>query len=214
MYPINLAPAGFKTISLALVCALVALALPAAVNAQAMNAPEGASMQPARSGFHFSAGIGAASMGAACEQCTSNPFVDRLNGVSGFVQLGGAINPQLIITGEFLGWISNDEPVFRRVAGLSLAVIGYPSVDSGFFVKGAFGGVRAIVEDDFLIVQTDAWMATTGIGYDIPVGTGFMITPYLNYVRAFGGSTTLNDVDSPVAVHPNAFQFGAAFTVH
>lgn len=202
------------TPSLGLFIALcTALVLPAPGEAQ-MSGIDSAETAAARSGFHFSIGLGTASMGAGCDGCTSNPFSERLNGVSGFLQLGGAVNPQLVITGEFMGWISNDEPVFRRVAGLSLALLGYPSAASGFFVKGAVGGVRAIVEDDVFVVQTDAWTATTGIGYDIPVGSSLLITPYLNYIRSFGGTTTVNAVTSPVAVHPDAFQLGAALTVH
>jgi hypothetical protein len=202
--------------------ALIAVLLPltplliAPVAAEAQGpaiGTESAQSPTARNGFHFSVGLGSASMGASCDQCDPNPFVDRLNGLSGFVQLGGAVNPQLVITGEFLGWVSNDDPIFRRVAGLSLGVLGYPSPNSGFFVKGAFGGVRAIVEDDFISVQTDAWMATTGVGFDIPVSSALMITPYLNYVRSFGGETTANGFVSPVPLLPNAFQFGAALTV-
>jgi hypothetical protein len=191
----------------------MALAPAAPAHAQTSGADAGRATAD-RSGFHFSVGLGTASMGASCDACSSNPFSDRLNGVSGFVQLGGAVNPQLVVTGEFMGWVSNDDPIFRRVAGLSLAILGYPNADSGFFVKGGVGGVRAIVEDDFLVLQTDAWMATTGVGYDIPVGSNLIVTPYLNYIRSFGGETTLNDAVSPVAVHPNAFQFGAALTVH
>jgi hypothetical protein len=201
------------TLFTALLALTPLLLTPAAADAQDPRTGMASAQSVGRSGFHFSVGLGSASMGASCDQCTANPFVDRLNGLSGFVQLGGAINPQLVVTGEFMGWVSNDDPIFRRVAGLSVAVLGYPSPDSGFFVKGAFGGIRAIVEDDFVLVQTDAWMATTGVGYDIPVGS-VMITPYLNYVRSFGGSTEVNGFVGDAAVLPNAFQFGAALTVH
>lgn len=203
--------------ALALTTAFLAVAplllTPAAADAQNPKTEMASAPTAARSGFHFSVGLGAGSMGASCDQCTDNPFVDRLNGLSGFVQLGGALTPQLVLTGEFMGWVSNDDPVFRRVAGLSVAVLGYPNPNSGFFVKGALGGVRAIVENDFLLVETNAWMATTGVGYDIPVGS-VMITPYLNYVRSFGGTTDVNGLTSPSAVLPNAFQFGAALTVN
>jgi hypothetical protein len=171
-------------------------------------------LDPARSGLHFSIGVGAASLGATCDACTANLFEDRISGFSGVLQLGGAITPRLVVTGEFIGWIRNDEPLFRRVAGLSIAFLGYPSASSGFFVKGGAGGIRAIAEDDVLVIRTDAWMGTTGVGYDIPVRTNVMITPYVNYVRSFGGTTDINGVLSPVAVMPNAFQFGLALTVH
>ena len=130
------------------------------------------------------------------------------------VKMAAPVPPQLIVTGEFIGWVKNDEPLLRRVAGLSVALLGYPSASSGFFLKGGVGGVRAIAEDDLLLVETNAWMATTGVGFDIPVGGTAMITPYVNYVRSFGGTTHVNGVLSPVAVFPNAFQLGLALSVH
>ena len=56
-------------------------------------------------------------------------------------------------------------------------------------------------------------MATSGVGYDVPVGS-ITITPYLNYVRSFGGVTEVNALVAPAAVHPDAVQFGAALTVN
>lgn len=195
----------------ALVVVLMSLGGAAGSAAQEADSPASA---PLRSGFHFSLGVGTASMGATCDACSTNFFEDRINGFSGVLQLGGALTPQLVLTGEFIGWIRNDDPLLRRVAGLSVAVLGYPSASSGFFVKGGVGGVRAIAEDDVLLVETNAWMSTTGVGFDIPVGASAMVTPYLNYVRSFGGATHVNGVLSPVAVMPNAFQLGVALSVH
>jgi hypothetical protein len=105
-------------------------------------------------------------------------------------------------------------PIYRRMAALSLVVLGYPSATSGLFVKGGFGGLRAIAENDLVTAQTDAWTAQTGIGYNIRLGGRALLTAYANCVRTFSGATWFNGVSSPIAVLPNAIQFGTAFTIH
>lgn len=167
-----------------------------------------------RGGFHFSVGLGSGSVALTCQGCETNFFEDRLNGVSGVLQLGGFVSPQLAITAEFMGWVNNDDPVYRRVASLGVSLLGYPSLESGFFVKGSLGGIRAVGENDLVLVQTDAWMATTGIGYDIPVGQTTAVTVFANYVRSFGAGTWVNGYASDVAATPNLLQFGAGLTVH
>jgi hypothetical protein len=169
---------------------------------------------PGRGGFHFSIGLGGASVSATCTGCEVDFFDNRLNGLSGNIQLGGMATSKLAIAAEFSGWLKNDVPVYRRMAALSLVVLGYPSETSGFFVKGGVGGLRAIAENDFVTAQTDAWTAQTGLGYDFRIGGRTMLTAYANYVRTFSGATWLNGVSSPVALLPNAIQFGTAFTIH
>ena len=198
--------------SLLTAAVLAAAALPASSSAQT---PTGdAAADPPRGGVHFSVGLGPGSASASCPGCGSDFFEDRLTGVSGVAQLGFFANPRLAVVGEFVGWLRNDAPIYRRVAGLGVGILGYPSANSGFFVKGSVGGIRAIAEDDVLTIQTDAWMATTGIGYDLPVAESVSVTLYANYVRGFAGATWANGVSSPVVVTPNAVQVGAGFTVH
>lgn len=195
---------------LATLCLGLATLLPARLSAQDT---EGISTS-LRQGFHFSLGVGAASLSATCDGCDVDVIDDRLSGFSGVLQLGGAVNDQLVISGEFMGWIRNEDPIFRRMAALHLVFLGYPSKDSGFFLKGGAGVSRTIVEDDFFRATANAFSAVTGIGYDIPAGTSLIVTPYANFVRSFGGETDINGIVSPVAVQPNALQFGVALTVH
>lgn len=203
-----------RTSPLSLLAAAVvaSAALPSSSSAQ--TPADAFPADAARGGVHFSIGLGPGSASASCPGCGSDFFEDRLTGVSGVAQLGFFANPRLAVVGEFVGWLRNDAPIHRRVAGLGVGILGYPSANSGFFVKGSVGGIRAIAEDDALTIQTDAWMATTGIGYDLPVGESVSLTLYANYVRGFGGATWANGVSSPVVVTPNAVQVGVGFTVH
>jgi hypothetical protein len=168
---------------------------------------------PLRDGFHFSMGIGGGSVSASCDGCAVDFFDDRLNGLSGRIQVGGAVSSKLVIAAELSGWMKNDVPVYRRIAAIGLVVLGYPSETSGFFVKGGVGGLRAFIEDDFNEFQTDAWTAQAGIGFDILIGDA-MLTPYANYVYTFNGESWFNDIVSPVTVLPNAILLGMALTVH
>jgi hypothetical protein len=194
-----------------LIMAVLATGGMSKLSAQQTNAS--AASAPLRSGFHFSIGLGSASVSASCAQCATDFFDNRLNGLSGNIQLGGAATSRLVIAAEFSGWMKNDEPIYRRIAALNLVVLGYPSENVGFFIKGGAGALRAIAEDDFIRLQTDAWTAQTGLGYDIALG-GIMLTPYVNYVRTFNAATYFNGVESPVVVLPNAIQFGTALTIH
>jgi len=203
---------GHRSAFLVAVMMAGALALVAAgdLRAQQSRAPAAA---PARGGFHFSIGLGSASVAASCAECDVDFFENRLNGLSGIIQLGGAVTSRLVIAAEFMGWMKNDAPIYRRIAALDLVILGYPSETSGFFIKGGAGAMRAIAENDFIVAQTDAWTAQTGLGYDIRLG-GIMLTAYANYVRTFSGVTYFNGVTSPIAVVPNALQFGTALTLH
>jgi hypothetical protein len=194
--------------------ALFALSVGNALHAQQPEArpADGAGTQ---NGFHFAVALGSASVGATCTTCTFEVFPERINGFSGTIQLGGAITRRLIVAGEFMGWVRNDVPIYRRIAALNLVFIGYPSEGSGFFVKGGGGGLRAIVEDDFLIAQTDAFTSQIGVGFDISMGGRLNITPQVTYVTTFSGTTTLNGIStSPAVVAPNLIQFGIGLTVH
>lgn len=113
-----------------------------------------------------------------------------------------------------MGWVRNEVPIYRRIAGLNLVFIGFPSERSGFFIKGGGGALRAIVEDDTFIVQTDAFTSQIGVGYDVPMSGRMKLTPQVTYISTFGGATTLNGITSPVVVSPNLVQIGIGLSVH
>ncbi len=200
-----------------LFCATISLIFAAGTGTElSAQQPDGSGLDPAplRSGLHFSIGVGSASVSASCPGCDVDFFTDRISGLSGNIQLGGAVNSRLVMAAEATGWLKNDEPIYRRIAALNLVLLGYPSETTGFFLKGGAGVLRAIVEDEFSRAQTDAFTAVTGVGYDIPLGGGTKLTAYVNYLRTFGGETWFNGVVSPVVVTPDAIQFGTALTIH
>jgi hypothetical protein len=82
---------------------------------------------PLRDGFHFSMGLGGGSVSASCDGCAVDFFEDRLNGLSGRIQVGGAVSSKLVLAAELSGWMKNDSPVYRQIGAISLVVLGYPA---------------------------------------------------------------------------------------
>jgi hypothetical protein len=178
---------------------------------EAESAPS--SRTPLRQGFNFSLGLGSASVGATCSACDMDLFDDRIGGLSGNVRIGASVTSRLVLAVEGMGWFNNSDDIYRRVASASVVLLGYPSETSSFFVKAGFGGIRGIVENDFLRVQTDGWSSQIGLGYDFPVGESVAVTAFGEYVYTIAPATWINGVSVDEAVSPNAFNVGLAITV-
>lgn len=189
-------------------CTLQAVGLAAQETSGPAQAP------PVREGFHFSIGVGAAAVSASCPGCDVRFIEERTSGLAGQLQMGGAITSRLTIAAQFAGWLRNDEVFNRRMASLSVVLLGYPSESSGFFIKGGVGGLAAVAETDAVYAEVQAFSSETGVGYDISIGETASATPYVSYIRTFGGTTWVDGFEVPVEVLPDAFRVGVALTVH
>ena len=47
--------------------------------------------------MHFSLGVGGASVSASCPGCDVNFIEDRISGIHGVLQIGGAVTEKLIV---------------------------------------------------------------------------------------------------------------------
>ncbi|HXE56592.1 MAG TPA: hypothetical protein VNK43_01210 [Gemmatimonadales bacterium] len=50
--------------------------------------------------------------------------------------------------------------------------------------------------------------------YDFRVSPNFSVSPFVNYIRAFGAGAKLNDADIDTDVNPSILQFGVGVTWH
>ena len=73
----------------------VALAL---LSAAPLSAQSKAQM---RQGMAISFGLGSGSAGVSCDGCPT----DRRNSTSGYLRIGGALTPSLVVSGETDGWM-------------------------------------------------------------------------------------------------------------
>jgi hypothetical protein len=165
----------------------------------------------ARSGFGLSLGLGRGSTGITCEDCGVE-IEDRLNGISGYLRVGGYVSPQFFLGVEGTGWIRNSDDLERRIAAASVVFLAYPSRSAGLFLRAGAGAIRAVIEDaDFSLVGEGlAW--SVGLGFDIGLGAA-ALTPFVTYLGSREVAADLNGVSLGVDLNPDILQFGLALTV-
>ncbi len=136
--------------------------------------------ETARHGFHFNAGVGA---GAFDEQCRDDCEEGAETGFSGFLSLGGFVDPKTVLGVEGSGWTKDESGVSAQVYSAMGQVTRYLSATSGLFLRGGVGLVGYHDHDD---------QSATGPGFMGRLGYEFLrgkvhIVPYLGYVRTFDG---------------------------
>ncbi|HUF28767.1 MAG TPA: hypothetical protein VMM18_17430 [Gemmatimonadaceae bacterium] len=186
------------------IAALLSLTTTDALHAQAE--------QGSRSGFGLSLGLGMGSAGVTCEGCEEFEE-DRMNGISGYLRIGGYASPRFFAGVEGTGWMHNSDGLERRIAALSVVFVGYPSETTGFFVRSGFGGIRAVIEDTNNNVAVGTGLTwQIGVGYDIPFGA-VALTPYVTFVNSMEVGLNINEVSTGFNLNPNILQYGLAITL-
>jgi hypothetical protein len=187
------------------------LLLVAAIGAAAITPTVGAQEKPSREGFGFSLGLGQGSTGVTCQGCEQYEE-DRLNGLTGYVRIGGYVNPKFFVGVEGTGWMKNSNSLERRIAAISAVFLGYPSATSGFFVRSGAGMIRAVIEDGTNNAVGEGLTWQLGVGYDFPIGR-VAFTPFLTYVQSMQTALDVNGIATDFEINPNILQGGVAITI-
>ena len=174
------------------------------------SATASAQVAPTRQGFGISFGFGTGSAGASCDFCSS----ERDNGLSGYLRLGGHLNPSLFLGAETNGWVHSEDGVDQTLGFLTGVAQWYPNVSTGLYLKGGLGFANYTATDDVDDITGNALAMNFGLGYDFRVGSNFSLTPYANYLISTKGELKVNDVSSNVNMSTNVFQIGLGFTWH
>lgn len=153
--------------------------------------------------FGFGGGFGTAD--ASCDECHAG---NRANSGALYLRGGGAVNPHVLLGGEFNIWKKNETGVFGgdntiKMYNLTGTVTVYPQ-NQGFWVN--FGAGLAFVGVDSTVANTtvstdlgQGFGVLLGTGYDIRVGQHVAVTPALQYWYGapgdlqFAGGTFLHD---------------------
>jgi len=164
--------------------------------------------QPDRQGFWGSigGGFGAAKLG--CDNCGST---SRENSFAGFLVLGAALTPSVLIGLEVDGWLKtiNGDPL--RLGAVTGMLQWYPSSSLGLFVKGGAGlsYARGDLRFPTSVFLDDAGLGyLLGVGFDVPVGSGLAVTPVASL---YGGN--IGDVQNAEGVDFTVFQLMVALTL-
>ena len=168
-----------------------------------------------RQGFTASFGFGAGSGGVSCTNCTT----DRKTGVSGYLRLGGAVRPGLIVAGETSGFVKSIDGGQVNFGFYSAALQWYPLPASGFYVKSNAGFASShFVVDDIGFgtreLRSSGFAAGVGAGYDLRVGRMFSLTPYVNLMTSVRSEARFLGQSLGEKLNPNLLQFGVGFTWH
>jgi hypothetical protein len=172
-----------------------------------------------RNGFTISFGLGGGSAGATCEGCSS----DRESAPSGYLRIGGAVRPNLVLAGEINGW-SKEYDELGSTATLTIATVNfvaqwYPQPSNGFFLSGGAGtgsmGIEIRVPGAGKFSDnTTGFGYQLGTGYDIRLGSNFSLTPFATYFATAGGKFDAGGFGSGAKVDGNVFHIGLGFTWH
>jgi len=144
------------------------------------------------------AGVGAGYGSFGCSNCGG-----RNSSPAGYVKVGFNLGPRVRQGLEASAWTKSEDGDRITHGNLSIIVQVYPMTESGLFIKGGVGLSRLMVKDAVADETTsDAGLGFTGgLGFDIPVGGDFALSPY--------GSYQWGDFDGGSADH---FQLGVGVT--
>jgi outer membrane protein with beta-barrel domain len=168
-----------------------------------------------RDGFTISFGFGSGSAGLTCNACDT----DRESAPTGYLRIGGALRPNLILAGEANAWTKSKTEqgvqVDVSIGTVNFLVQWYPQPTGGFFVSGGVGGGSMSVDAKLpngptVSDRTNGFGYQAGAGYDIRLGRNFSLTPFATYFATAGGKldSTKEKIDG------NVFHFGLGFTWH
>lgn len=159
-----------------------------------------------REGFGISLGLGAGSAGF-CNDCDELASTE----LSGYLRLGGYLNPSVFLAAESNGWVSGGTTGYDApTLGAIMAIVQwYPMAENGLYLKGGLGYSYASVTSD---LSTGGFAGSIGAGYDFRLARNFALTPYLNYLKQFGGNYSYLGTDYGLDANVHLFQFGLGFT--
>ena len=197
--------------------AIAGMALLAVVAASPVLAQAQGATAPTRQGFTFSLGLGGGSAAIQCDGCDS----DRENGLSGYLRMGGALRPNLIIGGETHGYTKTEtegaDELKATISYISAYAQFYPQPTNGFFVKGGLG--LGMINFDLsgtinAEMKSTAAALTMGAGYDWRLAPNFSLTPYANFLFMAKGDAKVDGTSSGEKLGSNVLQLGLGVTWH
>jgi len=211
----ELVPAGYEAKTLFLVCEKqppASIAAPAP-SRTARAAPSLPTKQPAtgHSGFHAAVGAGYGSASATCDGCGTG----RDNSLALMLRFGGAVLPNVVLSGEFTGWGKQVNGDTESLGWSSVVAQVYPDPSGGFFVKigaGVSTGQLVAYIPTFGSVQANRTSLglQAGAGFDIAVSPGFAVTPFFDFLYGAPSSVTVNGTNTGFNMGTNLLHLGMA----
>jgi hypothetical protein len=171
----------------------VAAPVAAQTAAPAPAAAPAAANKQARQGVWGSIGFGYGTLG--CDICSG----ERESGLSGGLEIGGTINPHVLLGVGTVGFSKSLEGETLTAGTLEARMRLYPWADKGFHINVGAGFATL----GFAGEHDNGFGITIGIGHDFRVGKNVSLTPFWN-----GTGMSLDGIGV------NLGQVGLAVTIH
>jgi hypothetical protein len=153
-----------------------------------------------REGILFGVGFGYGSLGFSCDGCGD----ERDGSYSGNIRVGYALSPRFLVGVEGQGFYKDEPGGYLTANTVTGSVYYYPLERTPLFVRGGIGLGLISIGVDGVGTETETGFGwSLGVGYDIPVGPTYALTPYFNYF--------MGDFEDG---NFNVFQFGLGLSVY
>jgi hypothetical protein len=162
--------------------------------------------------FWIGVGAGGASARVSCDACKD----PRRTGFSGYARLGTRAGRHLLLGAEGNGWYKRENGIRFQLYALDAVAFLYAGPKRGLYLKAGAGAMFYVAKD-----TVDKFTATVphvqiGLGYDLPLGPSFWLTPYANFQATWKGQLKFNgaDVQGGSNTHISVIQIGIGMTWH
>ncbi len=120
---------------------------------------------------------------------------DGNGGGGGYFRLGGTVGPRILLGGEAIGFVREEDDATLSRGNATFVALFYPA-ERGLFLKGGLGFstvVATVSEGDVSVSVTDSGFGSTvGFGYDVRIGGNLYLTPNADMlIDVIDGDATL-----------------------
>lgn len=167
----------------------------------------GSAQAQTRGGFFLGLGAGWGSAKTDCDSCQGGR--DRQDSVATHLRVGTTLSERLALGVELNGWFHTNISLIGATAAFYL----YPN-DQGLFFKAGVGLSRDDVPLGSETLAGVGWGAMAGIGYDIPIGSSFAVTPVATFRYAQPGDLRLDGETILSGFKHNVIEVGVGLTFY
>ena len=112
---------------------------------------------------------------------------DQLWGGNGYLRMGGTTKSNLLLGGEAIGWVVDDDNNNTLSRGnVHFVAVWYPNVKSGFYLKGGIGGASIGQSHHSGNTTTSTtkggFGSGLGLGYELQIGRNLYLVPSADFL--------------------------------
>lgn len=139
-----------------------------------------------RRGVWVGLGFGAGSAEATCSVCDP----PRRSGPVAHARLGGTVSGHTLLGVEGTGWLTNGGAIDRALMMVTGIAVVYPWRGRGLHLQGGLGYYQYVEASDSIELSTQGLAVQVGAGFDVPLASGFSLSPFAALVASGFGNPT------------------------